>query len=273
MKQLFTKSAIRGTCLSLACISMFAQASGTPQPTPSPQKTIFGLPVEPRSSAAGVPGNKSVSEPADPRSTIPHPSEGASKGTVVAPPPRQSVHPSFPIAESQDDSFRGSGGYMHTDVHIFKNGDGSGSLNAVTHTWEVTELRGFRGAVAVALLDENKIPLWVSNTQNYGVDGVMIGTHDRTENWNEMVPAPFMPQIRYIAIIQKWNPKNEFDDIHRWVQGIGDAVGKAGQDIDQGVGKAAKGVGNGIGKTEKDIGQGVARELAAIIKSVTTIAD
>jgi hypothetical protein len=269
----FTKAAIMGTCLSLASISMSAQTSGTPQSTPSPQKTIFGLPVEPRSPAAGVPENKPVPEPADARALIPHSSQPASKGTVVAPPPRQSVHPSFPIAESQDDSFQGSGGYMHTDVHIFKNADGSGYLNAVTHTWEVTELRGFRGAVAVALLDENKIPLWVSNTQNYGVDGVMIGTHDRTENWNETVPAPFMPQIRYIAIIQKWNPKNEFDDIHRWLQSIGDAVGKAGKDIDQGVGKAAKGVGNGVGKTAKDIGQSVGGELAAIIKGVATIAD
>ena len=138
---------------------------------------------------------------------------------------------------------------MHTDVHIFENANGSGSLTAVTHTWEVTELRGFRGAVAVALLDENKIPLWVSGTQNYGVDGVLTGAHDRRENWSETVPAQFMPQIRYIAIIQKWNPKNEFDDIHGWLQRIGQNAGRG----------------------ERNVGQAIGRELAAIVKAVRTI--
>lgn len=166
----------------------------------------------------------------------------ATWGTRVAspppPPPHQVVQPAFPISDSQDDNFPGSGGYMHTDVTITKNGDGSGHLNAVTHIWEVTKLRGFRGSVAVAVLDENKQRLWVSGTQTYGVDGTMIGTHDRTENWSDTVPAQLLPGVRYLAIIQKWNPNNAFNDINNWLQGIGT----------------------------------VANELAPIIKTVTTIA-
>jgi hypothetical protein len=126
------------------------------------------------------------------------------------------VVPKFPIQMSQDDNFPGSGGYMHTDVTIYS----SGLLNAVTHTWEVTDLRGFKGAVAVALLDQNKAKLWVSPTQQYGVDGRWIGNSDRTDNWSATIPAAILPNIRYLAIIQQWNPNNVFNDIGVWLTGI-----------------------------------------------------
>jgi hypothetical protein len=134
------------------------------------------------------------------------------------------TQPVFPIQGSQDDHFPNSGGFMHTDVTIIKNADGSAHLNAVTHIWEVTELRGFRGAVAVAVLDANQRPLWVSQTQKYGVDGRALGTADRRENWSDTMPSQLVPQARYLAIIQKWNPKNAFDDINNWLQGIGQVV-------------------------------------------------
>jgi hypothetical protein len=135
-----------------------------------------------------------------------------------------SAQPVFPIQGSQDDHFQNSGGFMHTDVTITRNNDGSAHLNAVTHIWEVTELRGFRGAVAVAVLDADKRPLWVSQTQKYGVDGRALGTADRTENWSDTMPSQLVPQARYLAIIQKWNPKNAFDDINNWLKGIGQVV-------------------------------------------------
>lgn len=126
------------------------------------------------------------------------------------------VAPQFPIQMSQTNSFSGSGGSMATTVTVYA----SGLLNAVTHTWEVTDLRGFRGAVAVAVLDENKANLWVSPTQQYGVDGRWIGTSDRTDNWSASIPAPILPNIRYLAIIQQWNPNNVFNDIETWLKGI-----------------------------------------------------
>jgi hypothetical protein len=172
-----------------------------------------------------------------PRATAP----GA--GYVPAPPPNPAgplanVQPAFPIAGSQDDCFAASGGCMHTDVNITKNADGSGHLNAVTRTSERTMFRGFRGSVAVAVLDANRNKLWVSKTLTYGVDGTMVGTHDRTENWTDTVPAQLVPHVRYFAIIQKWNPNSVYNDINNWLQGI---------------------------KTVADV-------LGPIIKSVTTVA-
>ncbi|HLJ26855.1 MAG TPA: hypothetical protein VKY85_09110 [Candidatus Angelobacter sp.] len=149
---------------------------------------------------------------------------GASIWSTNGHPKQTGTQPAFPIQASQHDSFPGSGGLMDTTVTINKNGDGSGHLNAVTHIWEITQLRGFRGSVAVVLLDENKNSLWVSHTETYGVDGKMLGTSDRTENWSDTVPAPLLTSVRFLAIIQKWNPKDAFDDINRWLQGVGNVA-------------------------------------------------
>ena len=130
--------------------------------------------------------------------------------------------PKFPITASQDDNFPGSGGFMHSDVTVYA----SGLLNAVTHTWEVTDLRGFKGVVAAAVLDQNKTPLWVSSTHQCGVDGRWIGVSDRTDNWSEQIPAAILPNVRYIAIIQKWNPNGVYNDIQIWLKGITD-IGSA----------------------------------------------
>ena len=140
-----------------------------------------------------------------------------------APVPEGGVQPSFPITASQDNNFPGSGGFMHTDATIYA----SGLLNAVTHTWEVTDLRGFRGAVAVALLDQSQNSIWVSATQHYGVDGRWIGTSDRTDNWNDNVPAAILPNARYIAIIQQWDP-NVVLDIEQWIQGLANVAQSLG---------------------------------------------
>ena len=72
----------------------------------------------------------------------------------------------------------------------------------------------------MAVLDGNKTKLWVSPTQLYGVDGKWIGTSDRTANWSANIPAAILPSIRYLAIIQQWNPNNVFNDIENWLNGI-----------------------------------------------------
>jgi hypothetical protein len=125
------------------------------------------------------------------------------------------VHPAFPIVASQDNQFSGSGGYMHTDATIYA----SGLMNAVTHTWEVTDLRGFKGAVAVALLDQAQNKIWCSATQHFGVDGRWIGTSDRFDNWSDTVPTDILANARYLAIIQQWDP-NLVADIEAWLAGL-----------------------------------------------------
>lgn len=105
---------------------------------------------------------------------------------------------------------------MNTNVTIFSDG----LLNAVTRTWEDTDLRGFEGAVAVTVLDQNQNPLWVSATHKFGVDGKWIGTSDRTDNWSDNVPPEVLADIRYVAIVQQWNQNNVFDDISAWLAGL-----------------------------------------------------
>ena len=129
----------------------------------------------------------------------------------------------FPITNSQDDNFPGSGGFMHTDIALYP----SGVLNAVTHTWEVTALRGFKGAVAVILLGGNRFTLWVSPTQHYGVDGRWLGTSDRRDNWSASVPPDILDSARYIGIIQQWDP-DVAADIQTWAAGISDLATKLG---------------------------------------------
>jgi hypothetical protein len=141
-------------------------------------------------------------------------------GTQV---PAEAVRPSFPITGSRDDNFPGSGGFMHTDVTVYADG----TLNAATHTWEVTDLRGFRGAVAVVLLDQNQANPWVTPTQHFGVDGRWIGTSDRTDNWSASVPSDVLASVRYIAIIQQWDP-NVVADIQAWVQGLANVAQQLG---------------------------------------------
>jgi hypothetical protein len=106
---------------------------------------------------------------------------------------------------------------MTTDVSI----QASGLLNAVTHTHEMTLFRGFNGAVAVLLLDQNQLQLWISQTQNFGVDGSLIGRSDRYDNWQDNVPTALLPQVRYIAIIQQWTPRGVVANIQNWLNGIG----------------------------------------------------
>lgn len=60
------------------------------------------------------------------------------------------VTPQFPITATQFDSLSRCGGHMNTTVTILSDG----TLNAVTRTWEDTDLRGFEGAVAAVVLDQ-----------------------------------------------------------------------------------------------------------------------
>lgn len=144
----------------------------------------------------------------------------------------------FPISKSQTDAIHGVG-YMHTDVTI----SSSGQLNAVTHTWSAKDLEGFHGSVAVAILDQNQRLLWVSRTQNYGVDGKHVpfghGPSDRNDNWSENIPAQELSQIHYLAIKQNWNPKPVGpDDIANWLRGAGNNVGNELRSILQAIERA-----------------------------------
>ena len=171
-----------------------------------------------------VPGDAWTHPPADLECTA---SPSSSSG---AEPARRLPNP-FPITVSRLDPINGVG-YMQTAVTIAS----SGHLNATTHTWSAKDLEGFHGAVAAVVLDENRRLLWVSNTQNYGVEGKHVplgrGPSDRTDNWNDTIPAQLLSHIHYIAIKQRWNPKPVGpDNIAAWLQSVGQDVAHELQDI------------------------------------------
>jgi hypothetical protein len=130
----------------------------------------------------------------------------------------------FPVTASQFDNLSGCGGQMTTSVTILS----SGALNAVTHTHEMTMFRGFNGAVAVLLLDGNQNQLWVSPTQNFGVDGTFVGRSDRIDNWSASVPTQLLSLARYIAIIQQWTPRGVVADIQNWLAGLSSIASSLG---------------------------------------------
>jgi len=105
--------------------------------------------------------------------------------------------PVFPITASQSDSLaNGTGGQMKTDVSITANG----GLAATTTTHEMTMLHGFDGGVSVVLTDDGKI-LWASPVHYFSIDGTLLGRSDRTDTWNENVPAALLPAVRGVAIV------------------------------------------------------------------------
>lgn len=126
------------------------------------------------------------------------------------------TQPQFPIQASQHNDLSGCGGHMDTSVTI----DAQGHMNAVTHIWEDTALRGFHGGAVVVLLDANNQSLWASPTEVLGVDGRWVGVSDRTVNWTASVPTSLLPLARGIAIYQTWDPSNVAGVIQQWLAGI-----------------------------------------------------
>jgi hypothetical protein len=126
------------------------------------------------------------------------------------------TQPQFPIQAEQRTDLSGCGGHMDTTVTI----DAQGHMNAVTHIWEDTDLRGFHGGAVVVLVDANNKPLWASPTEVLGVDGRWIGVSDRTVGWTATVPASVLALARGIAIYQTWDPTNVAGVIAQWLSAL-----------------------------------------------------
>ena len=114
---------------------------------------------------------------------------------------------SFPITGERDNSV-GNGG-MRTSFTL--NSDGR--LTAVTNTRTKVKGAGFTGGVSIILLNGDRQPIWASEVHKYGVDGCLIGTCNRNENWSDSVPPDILRQVRGYAILQQHAPK--------WLQLVG----------------------------------------------------
>lgn len=183
---------------------------------------------------AGSAGLAGVAMPFAPRPRLV--SASAAFPFLVAPPEQ------FPINSPQTDSINGLG-FMHTDLQIFA----TGLMMATTHTWSTNEVQGFHGAVAVALLDQNRKLLWTSHTETFGVDGKLVpfGHNDRVDPWRDTVPADVLAAAQYLAIKQKWNPKPQVpENIARDLQALGNDASRELNSIMQAIDTVGKSLSN-----------------------------
>ena len=103
----------------------------------------------------------------------------------------------FPITGDRDDKV--ANGRMRTSFTL----SADGRLTAVTNTRTGVQLAGFTGGTSIILLDGNKQPIWTSRVRRYGVDGCMIGTCNRNDNWSDSVPPDILSQVRGYSIFQQ----------------------------------------------------------------------
>lgn len=107
----------------------------------------------------------------------------------------------FPITGDRDDKV--ANGRMRTSFTL----SADGTLTAVTNTRTGVQLAGFTGGASIILLDGNKQPIWASSVHRYGVDGCMIGTCNRNDNWSDSVPSDILSQVKGYSILQQHEPK------------------------------------------------------------------
>jgi pimeloyl-ACP methyl ester carboxylesterase len=135
----------------------------------------------------------------------------------------------FPITGYRDDDLKNScfpcvNGHMHSEVTITKNTDGSGNLVGYTTIESYDSVFGFTGGVAAALLDASGTLLWTSSMQTIGVSAGQIRPLVPWPDGTITIPPPKLSQIKYLAIIQKWDPKTLAQDIKSWINAIGNGT-------------------------------------------------
>jgi hypothetical protein len=88
----------------------------------------------------------------------------------------------------------------------------TGLIFGHTRTWCNVDLRGFHGSVVAVLYDANAKAVWPPNPQvtkhQYGVDGVLTGTHDRTAYWANQADPAVLAQAHSLGCINFYDPKN-----------------------------------------------------------------
>lgn len=90
---------------------------------------------------------------------------------------------------------------MKTNITI----SDTGRLDATTRTWTTT-LAGFNGEVVVFLADASGNILWRTRDRHkYGLD--LINT-DRTEKWDEFVPADVLARVSKVLVHHQNSPKS-----------------------------------------------------------------
>ena len=136
--------------------------------------------------------------------------------------------PQFPVNFERKDSLTSSGARtMDTTISIHQDG----TIVGTTHTVNAVQLDGFHGCVAVKLFDKNALstgnppaspPFWTNYPgERFGVDGVLLGTHDRTDTWSVKISPPVTANlISFVEIYQYLCPNSATQDFKNWFSPI-----------------------------------------------------
>jgi hypothetical protein len=114
------------------------------------------------------------------------------------------------IADTEDESVAPAE-WMHSWASVASNG----LIFGHTHTWCNYDLKGFHGSVLPVLLDGENPPkvIWPPDPDQqkhtYGVDGVWIGTHDRTDYWSNQVDPATLANAKALHLIDYLDPHNQ----------------------------------------------------------------
>jgi hypothetical protein len=113
-----------------------------------------------------------------------------------------------PFLADSGDVHIGTGHWMHTTGSMAS----TGLISARTRTWCTIDLTGFHGSVVAVLLDGAGKAIWPPNPQEtkhqFGVDGVWVGTHDRTDAWANQADPAVLAQAKSLGFIHFPDPKN-----------------------------------------------------------------
>jgi hypothetical protein len=113
-----------------------------------------------------------------------------------------------PMVADTGDQHLATGHWMHSWASVASDGLISGH----TRTWCTIDLAGFHGSALPVIVDASDMIIWPTdpNAQKhqYGVDGVWVGTHDRTDYWANQVDAATMDKAHALQVVQYEDPKN-----------------------------------------------------------------
>ncbi|WP_428957315.1 PLAT/LH2 domain-containing protein [Streptomyces sp. cg35] len=110
------------------------------------------------------------------------------------------------------------GHLMWTDARLERD---TGFLLAKTRIQSVVKLAGFHGAAQVVLLNAHQEVLARSDMHTWGVDGVWIGTNDRTEVWSHSFDPDTVRQATALGVLHTWDPQ--------WLSSINNTIAWTGR--------------------------------------------
>jgi len=121
----------------------------------------------------------------------------------------------FPIKSTRKDT-TGDNQFMETEIVVSSPPDEStGRIEGETSTRSKEALRGFKGGVVVALLDDQKKVLYRTTLRKFEVNGAAVpfGSGDRRDEWVEQnIDKNILANTRSVAIVHLDSGKNQLED-------------------------------------------------------------